>query len=242
MVSGYTGDTEYAGGGTGMTDKPEIKKENVETLLETRFIKVFDLQYAPGKHYYDATRRELEDIIAIKSDEEFKSMLPDAVTCFLILCSEKNGPRLYMQYEYRYPTGQFLLSPPAGLIDPEDRERPDALKVTAIREIFEETGVTVKDTDSIFEVSPMVFSSPGFTDECNALICAVVYSEDEKELSQKGAQGSERFEGYELLSVDDARRVLSEGRDANGNFYSVYTWAALIYFVSGMWKEDEQKR
>ena len=30
MVSGYTGDTEYAGGGTGMTDKPEIKKENVE--------------------------------------------------------------------------------------------------------------------------------------------------------------------------------------------------------------------
>lgn len=223
-----------------MSERPEIKKENVETLLETRFIKVFDLQYAPGKHYYDATRRELDDIIAIKSDEEFKTMLPDAVTCILILDSEKTGPRLYLQYEYRYPTGQFLLSPPAGLIDPEDREKADALDVTAVREIFEETGITVKESDRLFEVSPMVFSSPGFTDECNALICAVVRSENIPEPSQKGAQGSEQFDGYELLDLEQARQVLLNGRDANGNFYSVYTWAALIYFVSGMWRSDEQ--
>ena len=222
-----------------MTDRPEIKKENVETLLETRFIKVFDLQYAPGRHYYDATRRTLDDIIAVKSDEEFKTMLPDAVTCILILDSEKDGPRLYMQYEYRYPTGQFLLSPPAGLIDKEDRDDPDALRVTAVREISEETGVSVKDTDRLFEVSPMVFSSPGFTDECNALICAVV-SCGEDELSQNGAEGSELFEGYELLTEDEARKVLLEGRDRFGNFYSVYTWAALIYFVSGMWRSDER--
>ena len=29
-----------------------------------------------------------------------------------------------------------------------------------------------------------------------------------------------------------------EGRDDNGNFYSVYTWCALMYFVSGLWKEQ----
>ena len=40
----------------------DIKKENVELLLDTPFIKVFDLKYAPGKHYYDATRRRPEDI------------------------------------------------------------------------------------------------------------------------------------------------------------------------------------
>lgn len=39
-----------------MSDKFRIKKEQVVPLLETKFIKVYDLQYAPGKHYYDATR------------------------------------------------------------------------------------------------------------------------------------------------------------------------------------------
>lgn len=31
-------------------EKPNITKETTETLLETKFLKVFDLQYAPGKH------------------------------------------------------------------------------------------------------------------------------------------------------------------------------------------------
>ena len=37
---------------------------------------------------------------------------------------EKSGhePCLLMNREFRYPTGQYLLSVPAGLIDPEDVE------------------------------------------------------------------------------------------------------------------------
>ena len=216
---------------------PAINKENIETLLETRFVKVYDLQYAPGRHYYDASRREKDELIAVKSDEEFRTMAPDAATCILIMRSKAKEPRLFLQYEYRYPTGRFLLSPPAGLIDKEDIGKEDAVILTARREIFEETGVTVRDTDKIFEVNPLVFSSPGLTDECNALVCAVVSVEGEDEITQDGAVGSEYFDGYVLLTEDDARRVLREGRDAVGNFYSVYTWAALIYFVSGMWKD-----
>ena len=64
-----------------------ITEEQVKSLYETRFIKVFDLQYAEGKHYYDATRRNKEDLVAIKSEEEFKNMLPDAVTCIVVLLS-----------------------------------------------------------------------------------------------------------------------------------------------------------
>ena len=41
--------------------RPTIKKQNIKTLLETKFIKVFDLQYAEGRHYYNATRRSAED-------------------------------------------------------------------------------------------------------------------------------------------------------------------------------------
>ena len=48
--------------------KQEMKKENIETLFETKFIKVYDLK-PNGKHYFNATRREKDDLVAIKSDE-----------------------------------------------------------------------------------------------------------------------------------------------------------------------------
>ena len=54
-------------------EKPNITKETTETLLETKFLKVFDLQYAPGKHYFDATRRSKENLVALQSEELCKT-------------------------------------------------------------------------------------------------------------------------------------------------------------------------
>ena len=56
----------------------------IKSLFESKFIKVFDLQYQEGRHYYNATRRDEEDLVAAKSTEEFKKMLPDAVSCVVI--------------------------------------------------------------------------------------------------------------------------------------------------------------
>ena len=102
-----------------MENRPIIKKEQVETVYDSRFIKVFDLQYEPGKHYFDATRRAKDNLAAVKSDEEFRQMLPDAVSCVVILKIRGQEPRLCLSREYRYPAGHFLLSVPAGLLDPE---------------------------------------------------------------------------------------------------------------------------
>lgn len=158
--------------------KPTIKEENVKPLFDSRFIKVFDLQYEKGKHYYDATRRSLDRIAAIKSDEEFRTMLPDAVTCVVILDIKEEEPKLLLSKEYRYPTGQFLLSPPAGLLDPEDVDAANPILTAAEREIKEETGLTITEKDSLFVINPLLFSSPGMTDESNALACAVIHLED----------------------------------------------------------------
>lgn len=220
-----------------MAQRPEIKRENVKTLFESPYLRVADLQYAPGKHYYDATRRDMENLTAIKSDQEFEAMLADAVSCFVILAGEGEEPRLLLSYEFRYPAGQYLLSVPAGLIDEEDRERPDVLVSTAIREIREETGLEVRDTDTVRVVNPLVFSTPGLTDESNALICAVLRSAKVADLSQEGAVGSEQFDGFCLLTKAQARELLKKGRDERGRFYPLYTWAALVYFVSDMWLE-----
>ena len=241
----------------------KIKKENVNTLLDTRFIKVYDLQYEEGKHYFDATRRNLEEIVAIKSESEAQKMLPDAVSSFVILKVKNEEPRLLLFQEYRYPAGRFLLSVPAGLIDKEDIEQikagegtePDVLKAdeleklrelnrevilrTAKREIMEETGLTIKPTDKLEVVSPFAYSTPGMTDESNAIVCAVVELENEKELevlNQNGAVGSERFDGFELVTEDTARKILKNGCDNKGDYYSIYTWAALTWFTTGLWK------
>lgn len=216
--------------------KPVIRKENVVSLFESRFIKVFDLQYEEGKHYYDASRRPIEKLMATKSDEEFRNALPDAVTCVVIVDVKGDEPKLLLTREYRYPTGQFLLSPPAGLLDKEDEEQAEPLLCTAKREIEEETGIVLKDTDSVYVINPLLFSSPGMTDESNALVCAVAHLDDLSCLSQQGAVGSECFDGFVLLTAEEARETLKTGRDNEGCFYSVYTWSALMYFLSDMWK------
>ncbi len=212
---------------------PIIRENQVETLLDKRFIRVFDLQYAEGKHYFDATRRTAEDLVAIKTEEEFKNMAPDAVTCIVILDGEE--PKLLLSYEYRYPAGRFLLSPPAGLIDAgEDLHR------TGARELHEEAGIHVKENDRVFTISPFLFSTPGMTDESNALVGIVIAPENTdaacRELSQAGAEGTELFDGFRMVNREEAEKLFADGRDENGHYYSVYTWCALMYFVSGMWK------
>ena len=216
--------------------KPTIKKENVKPLFDSKFIQVFDLQYEEGKHYYDATRRSLDRIAALKSSEEFRAMLPDAVTCVVILNIKDEEPKLLLSKEYRYPAGQFLLSPPAGLLDPEDAGTENPILTAAKRELKEETGLTITEKDSLFVINPLLFSSPGMTDESNALACAVVRLEDKSILSQDGAVGSECFDGFELLSRQEAMEILKSGKDKNGIFYSVYTYCCLMYFVSDLWR------
>jgi len=217
--------------------KIEIKEENVIEMLDARFVRVFDLQYEKGKHYYDATRRKKGDLVAIKSDAAFQSMLPDAVTCIIILKIADEEPKLLFSYEYRYPVGQFLLSPAAGLIDKEDQISKEPLLSAAKREILEETGLQILPSDRLEEVSRLCFSTPGMTDESNGFVLAVFNRDEMPSLDQGGAVGTEVFNGFQLLTKKEAREVLKNGRDKYGNFFSIYTWSALTYFVSDLWKE-----
>lgn len=218
----------------------------IKSLFESKFIKVFDLQYGEGRHYYNATRRDEEDLVAAKSTEEFKKMLPDAVSC-VVICNpsgddEKSGhePCLLMNREFRYPTGQYLLSVPAGLIDPEDctgdNDNTASLIKTAMRELHEETGLKVTEEDEVSIINPCLFSTPGMTDESNALVKIVLNRDSLNGMSQDGAVGGELFDGFDLLTKAQAKKILEDGVDEHGIYYSVYTWAALTYFVADLWR------
>lgn len=239
----------------------------IKSLFESKFIKVFDLQYQEGRHYYNATRRDEEDLVATKSTEEFKKMLPDAVSCVVIWNpsddDEKSGhePCLLMNREFRYPTGQYLLSVPAGLIDREDVETISGYKAqidmdnnnadsnawtieknnsilikTAMRELHEETGIVITEEDEVSVINPCLFSTPGMTDESNALVKIVLNRDSLNGMSQDGAVGGELFDGFDLLTKAQAKKILEDGVDEHGIYYSVYTWAALTYFVADLWR------
>lgn len=212
-------------------DKPDMIKENVDTLCETKFLKLYDYRYLEGKHYYCSSRRKTEDLVAIKSDETFKTMLPDAVTIAVVLHLPNEKPKLLLSYEYRYPVGRFLLSPIAGLLDPEDSECDDPLRSGAVREIFEETGIKVSENDKITILNPCAFSTPGMTDESNAFLSADITLPDTFMLNQTGAVGAELFNGFELVSVDEAKEIYKSGKDKYGNTFSLATWAVLGWFV-----------
>ena len=216
----------------------KITQDNIETVIDKQFLRVYDLHYKEGAHYFEASRRAKENLAASKTEEEFKKMLPDAVSAAVIVELPGEEPKLLLSYEYRYPAGRFLLGVPAGLLDPEDAEEEQPLFATAIREIHEETGIVFDPKrDQIHLINPLILSSPGMTDESNGLVCVVLHLPDLSSLDQTGALGPECFDGFELVNRNKAKELLKKGVDDHGNFYSVYTWAALMYFATDMWQE-----
>ena len=203
----------------------------METIYESEYMNLYDLQYREGGHYYCASRRNKDRMVALTPDEECGTMQPDAVSCFVVLNIKGQSKKLLLNWEYRYPVGQYMLSVPAGLIDKGDWNNPNALVDTAIRELKEETGIEVEESDEIKVVSPCVFSTPGMTDEGNALVYISINRDEMPKMNHDGAEGSEVFEGFRLVSKEDAEEYLCKGRDEHGMYYPLFTWAALMFFM-----------
>ena len=217
-------------------DKPKLEK--TELLYDAKYLKLYAAEYDNGARYIVTGRRAEDDLLLKKSEKEIKKEYPDAVTCIVVVKMPRKAPRLLLQYEYRYPAGAFLLSPPAGLIDKSDREglsREDAVRLAAAREIKEETGLLLGAKDELEILSPFLFSSPGMTDESNAFALAVVSVPDESVFTAKGAEGTEVISGFKLLNKKDAAKILKDGVDPHGIPYSFQTWACLCYFLSQDW-------
>lgn len=210
-----------------------VTNEQVKMIHNERFLKLYDLLYREGKHYFEATRRDKENLVVLMDQDEFKKMIPDAVTVVTVLHVKNEEPKLLLTYEYRYPLAQYVLSPVAGLVDPEDKENDEPLISTAIREIEEEAGIVFcKETDRISVINPCAFSSPGMTDESNGFVCAEIHIDNIEVLNHNGAVGTEMFDEFILLNKEEAKEIYMTGRDARGCCFSLQTWAVLGYFIN----------
>lgn len=205
--------------------KPRLKK--TETLFANRYVNVYDLIYEDGTHYYDASRRGQDDLVAVQE----KPGLPDAVSAFVILNCSDGRERLLLFHEYRYPTGQYVLSIPSGLIDDDDRRTDDPVFHAIRRELKEETGLEIRENDTLKLISPFVFCTPGLSDESTALCAVHIDLNEQQDLNQEGAVGTERFAGFELVTREEAAMILQKGSDDEGIPYPLVTWAAMMYFL-----------
>ncbi|MBR0482427.1 MAG: NUDIX hydrolase [Firmicutes bacterium] len=213
-------------------EKNKLKKENIEVLHEDKYLNLYLMKYDTNPHYLVASRRKKDDMVALMPDEEYKDVMADAVTIVLVVRTPGDEPRVYFEREFRYPVGRFLFGPPAGLIDPTDGDDGEDPRIAAAkREIWEETGIVVKDSDTIYVANPLVYSSPGMSDESNAMICAIVDLPDLSSLSSENGEGTEIFGDYCLLTKAQAKQLIDSGRDDTGLYYTIYTWAVLMYFI-----------
>lgn len=216
--------------------KPKLKK--TEPLFENTYVNVYDLVYEDGRHYYDASRRRQDDLLAAKEE----AGLPDAVSAFVILSCEDGKERLLLFHEYRYPAGRFVLSIPSGLIDEEDRNSGDPAVCAILRELKEETGLILQEGDEVKVISPFVFCTPGLSDESTALIAVHARLDSSHHLSQSGAEGTEVFDGFELVTAEEAEEILQRGTDSSGEPYPLVTWAAMMYFLSECSARDSRRQ
>lgn len=141
--------------------------------------------------YLVASRaKEVDGLKAINHDDKV-----DAVA----ICALTEDDKMVLIRQYRYAIGSYIYELPAGLVD-DGESVCDA----AIREMHEETGLTLEITDLPIG-NKGGYSSAGMTDET----CTLVVGKVTGEISDKYKEASEEIEVL-LVDKKEAARILKE--------------------------------
>jgi ADP-ribose pyrophosphatase len=122
-----------------------------------------------------------------------------------------HGDKLVLIREYRVPIRGYVWGFPAGLIDQGERYSD-----TLLREIVEETGLTVKRI--IRDDARLTRTSPGLTDEG----CYFVFVEVEGTPSTENLEESEDIEVF-LMPRKEVKKVIESGENIDSKAYLIMT-------------------
>ncbi len=178
------------------------KIHSVEKLTDCKFVNLYALK-ATSIHdtpvsYYVASRAKSIQELKLKT----KKNTPDGVIIYSIYGEKKD--RVVLVRQYRYTLDDYIYEFPAGLVEPgEDFHQG------AVRELHEETGLTLTPlkVDPAFEKP--YFTTIGMTDES----CATVYGYASGEISKADQEDSEEIEVV-LADREEVRRILREEKVA----------------------------
>ena len=173
------------------------KINEIKTLVETKFISLYDIKYLNKNNQeksWTVASRKSKDILEGIYLENKK----DKVDAVIICAYHKQQNKLVIIKEFRVPINKYIYELPAGLVDSDD----DNFEETVIRELKEETGLNVIEIKKDLS-SNQVYLSPGMTDES----AAFVYCICDGEVSKDYLEDDEDIEAI-LISQDEAKDIL----------------------------------
>lgn len=184
--------------------------KDYEKLTAEPWLNLFRIRYddrqGKNRHWQMASRADIPKCVSGDFDQ------PDAV---VIAAFHTDAQKVVICREYRVALADHEYGFPAGLID-EGETVEDATR----RELMEETGLTLT---RMVDVSPVLYSSAGMTDESVAMVSVTC----EGEPSTAGNQGAEQIEVI-LASAEEVGRLC---RDP-GLKFDAKAWLVLSRFAA----------
>lgn len=190
----------------------EIK--NIEKLSDNRFVNLYHLSGAnkngrPTNYFLASRAKKIEDL-------KCKTHINKAEGVVIYALIGEDNDKVVLIRQYRYALGGYVYEFPAGLVE-EDEDFHEA----AIRELHEETGLTLELADTPAEFEKPAFTTVGLTDEA----CAIVFGYAKGDISKSYMEENEEIEVV-IADREEVRRILKEEQVATMCSYH------LMHFLS----------
>lgn len=174
------------------------KINSIEKLTDNRFVNLYNVK-ATSVHdtpvnYFVASRAKSIETMKIST----RKNTPDGVIIYSVY-GEKHD-KVVLIRQYRYTLGDYIYEFPAGLVEPDENYHEGA-----IRELYEETGLTLKLIEVDEAYQKPYFTTVGMTDES----CATVYGYASGEVSASAQEDTEEIEVV-LADREEVKRILRE--------------------------------
>ena len=171
---------------------------------KNRFLNMYELEvtHKSGKdsRYFVASRAEKPEDLKIQT----RKNTPDGVIIYSVLKDTDGVEKVVLIRQYRYPIDDYIYEFPAGLVDAGENYAQ-----AAVRELKEETGLTLEPIQVAPEYEKPYFTTIGMTDES----CAAVYGYAKGQVTRKYQEDSEEIEVV-LADKAELRRILKEEKVA----------------------------
>lgn len=166
----------------------------IEKKVGSKFLSYYEMEaiHRNGKvsPYYLASRNPNPETLKAVTHQN----PPDGVVIF-----STYEDKVVLIRQYRYPIGGFVYELPAGLVEPGED-----MMAAAVREMYEETGLTLTPIESSSYSRPF-FTTVGMTDES----CGSVYGRCTGEPTSIHQEDSEEIQVV-LADKAECRRILRE--------------------------------
>jgi ADP-ribose pyrophosphatase len=176
--------------------------KQVRQQTDNKYLNLYELEakdrVGGDIRYYVASRAKRKENLLLNR----RQVKPDGVIIYGLYGEKKDKVLLVRQY--RYSLDDYIYEFPAGLVDEGETYRQ-----AAIREVKEETGLTLHPVEADEMYEKPYFTTIGMTDEC----CATVYGRVDGEISSQWLEDTEDIEVV-LADRAEVRRILKEEKVA----------------------------